>query len=286
METKKSSKWLSNITMKLFGPQLNYKLRYFHQRKRFPNLRHPRNLSERLMSNLFSPDFLAYAQYADKVKVRDFIKSKGLGAILLDHYGVWERPEDIDWGILPDKFILKANNGCGNHVICKDKSKLDRNSAIAVLNHSIELGQNSPEPHYRAIKPKVFAEELIDTGSNSFPTDYKFTCIKGEICDIFVAVEREVSTKYITLDLEWNVLPYTKVEYMPKNIPEKPNHLSDMVEVARKLSADFEFVRVDLYEYHDKVYFSELTFSPWGTLMYSYTDEALEILGKKFEKED
>ena len=52
-----------------------------------------------------------------------------------------------------------------------------------------------------------------------------------------------------------------------------------MIEIAKILSTDFEIVRVDLYEYKDKVYFSELTFSPWGGHMYSYNQEGLNRLG-------
>ena len=53
-----------------------------------------------------------------------------------------------------------------------------------------------------------------------------------------------------------------------------------MIEIAKILSADFDFVRVDLYEHNDKVYFGELTFSPWGGIMYSYTDDAIKEYGR------
>ena len=34
-----------------------------------------------------------------------------------------------------------------------------------------------------------------------------------------------------------------------------------MIEIATKLSEDFSYVRVDLYEFEDKIYFGELTFT-------------------------
>ena len=82
-----------------------------------------------------------------------------------------------------------------------------------------------------------------------------------------------------------NVLPgiyYIKPEYMPKHVPAKPKHLKKMIEVARKLSEDFGFVRVDLYEYRDQPYISELTFFPWGGMLYGYTDEAIKLYGDKW----
>jgi len=67
-------------------------------------------------------------------------------------------------------------------------------------------------------------------------------------------------------------------------LPPKPEKLDEMVEYAKILSEDFDFVRVDLYEHEGKVYFSELTFSPWGGFMYSYNDYGLKTIGKMFEE--
>ena len=155
------------------------------------------------------------------------------------------------------------------------------------MNQSIVLDRIGYhfEPHYGKIVPKIYAEELIDTGTEAWPTDYKFTCVNGVIGDVFVCCERESgTTKYITLDMDWNILPYTKKEYMPDYIPEKPKHLDRMIEIAKILSADFDIVRVDLYEYKNQVYFSELTFSPWGGYLYSYNQEGLNKLGELYYK--
>lgn len=148
-------------------------------------------MSEKLIASMLSPAFDRNAPYADKVKVRDYVREKGFGDILLDHYGVWERPEDIDFASLPDKFILKANNGCGGHVICKDKSQLDIPAAIKTLNRALYKGVHSVERHYRAIEPRVFAEELLDTGTEEWPTDYKIMCLNGKPAYMLTAVDRQ-----------------------------------------------------------------------------------------------
>lgn len=282
METNKFHVLLSNVSGLVLGGKNTYRLRYYRQRKRWPNLKHPKDISEILIASMFSPEAASYADLVDKVRVRDYIRQKGLGDILLKHYGEWENPEDIDFDSLPDKFILKANNGSGGHVVCKNKASFDKEAAIAKLRANMKEGEEEIEPHYRFIKPLVFCEELIDTGTDAFPTDYKFTCINGEIMDVFVATERSTSTRYCTLDLNWNYLPYTKKEYMPASKPERPKKLDEMVEIAKILSKDFKFVRVDFYEYQDHVYFSELTFYPWGAMMYSYTDEAIKLYGEKY----
>lgn len=269
-----------------FGVKLWHGYSYWRVRGRFPNFKHPKDLSERILSNAQKPSFLKMADYADKVKVRDYIISKGLGQHLLDVYGVWSSADEIDFSKLPNKFALKPNNGSGGHFFCHDKSKINEIEVRAKLSHSLDIGHEYDyEPHYKLIESRIYAEELIETIDGAMPIDYKFTCINGKIGDCFICCERNsgcTSAKYITLDTEWNELPYTKEEYRPKTIPAKPVLLKEMIEIAQKLSADFEFVRVDLYEYKGKVYFGELTFTPWGGIMYSYNNHGVDELGKMF----
>lgn len=283
MKENKSSIILSNVVNKLFGTKFDFRLRYYHHRHHFPNLKHPKDMSEILISQMMSKEFCkGIAPYVDKIEVREYVKRKGLERILLNHYGVWDTPEDVPFEELPSKFALKSNNGCAHHVICHDKSKLNFDDARKTLHDAIENGLHNVEPHYHFITPRVYAEELIETPDGSLPVDYKFTCVGGEIMDVFVATDRATNTHYCTLDLNWEPLPYTKPEYLPKQLPAKPKHLNDMIEVARKLSEDFGFVRVDLYEYKEQPFISELTFFPWGAMLYSYTDEAIKLYGDKW----
>lgn len=285
------SVWLKKICANTGWPGVRFwhAFTYYKLRGKWPNFKNPQDLSEHILASMNNKSFEKYADLADKVKVREYIKSKGLGDLLLEVFGIWDRPEDIDFDTLPNKFALKPNNGSGGHFFCKDKSKINRNAVIKQLTDGLNLVKEDIafrfERHYGKIEPKIYCEELIDTGSDAWPIDYKFTCVNGQIADIFIATERETgTTKYITLDTDWNILPYTKKEYMPASIPPKPKHLDRMIEIAKILSADFKCVRVDLYEYKNQVYFSELTFSPWGGYMYSYNDYGIKEIGKLFDK--
>ena len=270
-----------------FGVKVWHAFAYHRLRGRWPNFSNPKDLSEHILSSMNRRSFEEFAYYADKVKVREYICSKGLEDTLLEVYGVWNRAEEINFDSLPEKFALKPNNGSGGHYFCKDKSKINKTQIIKQLNKGLDLVKNDIafkfERHYACIEPKIYCEELIDTGTEAWPVDYKFTCVKGKIADIFVASERESgTTKYCTMNTNWEVLPYTKDNFMPSIIPAKPKHLHRMIEIAELLSKDFKFVRVDLYEYRDKVYFSELTFSPWGGYMFSYNDYGIKEIGKLF----
>ena len=179
---------VANMIAKLLGQRVNYILRYFSNRHRLPNFRNPKDLSERILSSMLSKDFLRFADFADKIKVRKYVSSKGLGHILLRQYGNWRCPEEIQWDSLPEKFILKANNGSGGHIICLDRSQLDITSSIELLKGILNVEDlKIVEPHYGAIEPRILCEELLGDG-NVLPVDYKFTCVQGKIVDIFVVL--------------------------------------------------------------------------------------------------
>ena len=55
-----------------------------------------------------------------------------------------------------------------------------------------------------------------------------------------------------------------------------------MYEIAKKLSGDFPFVRVDLYYVKGKVYFGELTFYPWAGYVQFEPDDFDLTLGENF----
>ncbi len=53
----------------------------------------------------------------------------------------------------------------------------------------------------------------------------------------------------------------------PSPDKSQPLVLNKMVKMAKDLSSDFPYVRVDLYGIGEKVYFGELTFTPSGNIV-------------------
>ena len=58
---------LANIIANVLGQRVNYTIRYYRHRGHLPNFKHPKDLSERILSSMLSKDFLKYADYADNV---------------------------------------------------------------------------------------------------------------------------------------------------------------------------------------------------------------------------
>ena len=98
-----------------------------------------------------------------------------------------------------------------------------------------------------------------------------------------VCSNRHEKLKLMYYDLEWNKLNYTLKKYEPENEIPKPKCLNEMISICRVLSKDFCFVRIDLYEIEEKVYFGEMTFSPAAGNVYYNTKEALDYFGSKIK---
>lgn len=90
---------------------------------------------------LFNSDTSEWTNLADKYKVREFLEKKGCGELLVKLYGHYEDVDDIDFNSLPNKFVIKSNNGFGTVKIVKDKTLLD------IPKTKIELKSWIAEPY-------------------------------------------------------------------------------------------------------------------------------------------
>jgi len=64
-----------------------------------------------------------------------------------------------------------------------------------------------------------------------------------------------------------------------EDIYKRPEQLEEMLHIARRLSEDFQFCRVDLYLVKGKVYFGEITFYPWTGYVQCTPDKFDFVLG-------
>ncbi|WP_415579795.1 ATP-grasp fold amidoligase family protein, partial [Helicobacter labetoulli] len=122
------------------------------------------------------------------------------------------------------------------------------------------------EWHYKDIEPRIFVEEmLLETnadGEAKVPSDYKIHCF-GKTQYIQVDTDRFVEHTRSIFDENWNVMPIKYLYQLPNIIPNKPEHLNIMLEIARMLIMS-PYLRVDLYNIQGRIVVGELTFIPEG----------------------
>ena len=267
------------------GPMLH--LQYWLKTGRHLHLRQPKRFTEKLQwYKMYYRDPVMHI-CADKYAVRDYVRSKGLGDILVPLYAKFSSVDEVAWDKLPDRFVMKTTNGGGglSVVVCPDKAALDIDEVRRKLTtRKIAERSGGREWAYYGIEPGIVVEELLinednpDAGVN----DYKFFCYGGRAKFVIVDTDRYIGHKRNFYDMDWNDLHITSDCPACDREIEKPANFAQMRRAAEILSADFPYVRVDLYSVGEKVYFGELTFYPWSGYVQYTPDEADFLFGKDF----
>lgn len=269
------------------------KMRYYAYFHRFPNLKEPKDMNEKLLYLKLYTNTTRWTELADKYRVRNYVKACGLEDYLIPLVGMWTNVEDIDFDSLPRSFIFKANNGVGKSelLMVKDKEQLNIEETKAFLDELLKrkhVGVLSGEPHYVKMKPCIIAEELLpsEEGEKS-PVDYKIYCANGRAEYIWVCSGRDsTGTAVMTYDREWNPRPDLCVfdsRYREGKVRPKPENLDKMIKVAETLVKPFPFVRLDLYNINGKIYFGEMTFTPLGGMVNFHPQSFLDEMGEKID---
>ncbi|HWZ65823.1 MAG TPA: ATP-grasp fold amidoligase family protein [Patescibacteria group bacterium] len=241
-------------------------LLFFKINKRFPNLRNPQRWSDKLQWLKLYGNLEQFALYADKYTARAYVEEKIGAQYLVPLLGVWDNFDDIPFDDLPKQFVLKVTHGCGYNYICKDKSTIDLPKLKVRITgwQKEDFYKQERELQYKPCVPRIICEVYLEDSATKDLPDYKIYCAKGQPKVIQVDNDRFVDHRSELLDLSWKRLDYVRVSNFGeiKNLPKKPKTLPTMLQIARELSADFPYVRVDLYSIGDKIYFGELTFTP------------------------
>ena len=266
---------MKNILRKishLIPDKMFLKIKYKQRTGRKLNLNNPKTYSEKLQWLKLYDRRPEYSMMVDKFEVKKYIGEKIGGEYIIPTLGVYDKFEDIDFGELPNQFVLKCTHDSGGLVICSDKSKLDLQKAKRKINKSLKSNYywHSREWPYKSLKPRIIAEQFMVDESGFELKDYKFFCFDGDVKALFVAKDRNTEgeeTKFDFFDADFNHLPFTNGH--PNSTPPyfKPENFDKMKELASVLSKGIPQVRVDFYNINGKIYFGELTFFHWGGLM-------------------
>lgn len=272
------NKYLRKL-MRYIPDSLYISLKYFYHEHRMPNLISPKGFNEKLQWLKLHDRNQLYTILVDKHEVKKYVADIIGDEFIIPEYGVWDSFDDIDFDKLPDSFVLKTTHDCGGVLVCKEKKKLDLNSAKLFIDKHLRTSyfDEGREWPYKHVQPRVIAEELMEDQivktSASFSKgatgliDYKFYCFNGVPKFLYIAFanikngEKHDQLSFLTMN--WKQAPFHRKDHapFPTNI-SKPVCFDQMVAIAKKLSKGLPFVRVDLYEISGHVYFSELTLTP------------------------
>ena len=219
----------------------------------------------------------------DKEHVKLYIAATIGEGYIIETYRILRIKEELKEFNL-DRFpcILKPTHLSGQTLVCLDSSTpLDRERLHKWFD--IDYYLKTREHNYRYLVPKIIVEEFFSEDGRTIPNDYKIFCFHGFPKFIQVDSNRYSDHKRSLYSIDWN-----RIHMTFNNVPDreeddpKPVLLDDMLNIAKKLSAAFRFVRVDLYATTTKIKVGELTFIPNGARAKFSPPEAEVTLGAYF----
>ena len=268
------------------------KLQYRIKMGRWPSFKNPKRYTELLQVYKMKYRNPVMGVCVDKYDVRGYVKSKGLERILNTCYGVFGDVDEIDVSQLPNSFVAKTTDGGGglNVIIVRDKSKLDIEKFKRDLHHwkgNIMKMDPGREWAYTQMKSsRIIIEELLedDTTGDGSIDDYKLMCFNGKFRCLWVDKGRYSDHHRGFWDENLNFLNDVYSDHDTFTTPPTlPENMKEMVACAEKLSEDFPYARVDLYNIKGKIYFGEITFYPWSGYVQFHPDSFDFRLGSYFD---
>ena len=255
--------------------------RFYDQVGYWGDFKKPKTFNEKIRWLLFNENLKLKTQLTDKINVKYYVTEKIGSKYCAQLYGKWKTFKQIDFSILPDKFALKTNHGWKMNILVLDKTsmlKRNREHVEKTVNEWLQINYYdfSLEPQYKKIKKRIFAEKLRETQNGYFNYEYQVHCFNGEpkfveLSPPYSSVPFQGERVIQFYDTDWKIQPFTYF-YDYCDIPvEKPYCLEEILSCAKKLSAGFNYVRVDFAFDENQLTFAEMTFSP-SSCMIKFND--------------
>jgi len=254
--------------------------------------RNPRTFRDKVRYKMLRDRRQLVITFADKAAVRDHVAALVGDRYLPRAYAIVDDPAALENLSLPDAYVVKPTHGSG--------------AAIVVSPHAPADARLPTEPHswvYRHVRPeyapraevmriahgwlaqlygqgpnrewvygmvprRIIVEEMLAGADGAIPDDYKFFVYHGECFFVEVDTGRFGHRTQDFFRPDWWHLPLSGGAPWADPEPAQPARLSEMIDLAERLGAGTDFVRVDLYDVPDRdggrLVFGELTSFPAG----------------------
>jgi hypothetical protein len=194
-----------------------------------------------------------------KLGLRDHVRQVLGEAYCVPLTAVLETREQVLGYAFPSRCVIKPSHLSGEVLLRKAGEELDLARIASWLRRDYYL--QSRERNYRSVKPRVLVEPYLALDGE---LDLKVQCIRGE--PKVIAAFQDVPGK----NLRYRFTPDWRLLYVDFGIHAegaaatlpRPECLEEVLRLARILSKDFFFIRVDLMAVQGRIYVGELTSIP------------------------
>jgi hypothetical protein len=246
-----------------------------------PKLLFPKTFNEKLQRDKLFRRRSRHTIFADKIAVRDYVKHMVGSHVLTKLYWTGTDLRTASHGILPKKFVIKANHSSGTNLIVNNRDTFNWKQAYEQTSHWLkhDLSEMAAEWQYRWIEPRLLIEEFLESEDGMSPPDYKFFCFRGRVEMVQIDFDRFLNHTRTFVGRNFELLQFGLLyaRYPAALVP--PSNFSTMIGMAESLAGRESFIRVDLYDVGRPI-FGELTLSPEAGYGRFHPPEYDLILGK------
>ncbi len=226
----------------------------------FPNIASPRTVQEKfLWRKIFDHD-PRFVRVQDKLGAKEYARRKAAGIGIPATLWVGTDLADAPPELLQQPGMLKANHSCGTNIALPDATRSPealRRLANGWLREG--YGRRKGEWAYAGIERKLFIEEMLRPSDGGPPGEIKVHACAGQI--IVWSYGKQHAT-YRTVNF-FHPDGTRLVSKGGDRIAEPESAPSRGVEkvlaAAKKISAEFDYVRVDTYLVDGRIYTGEMT---------------------------
>lgn len=225
---------------------------------------------------------------SDKYLACKYVEYKLGENLCQQRIGVYNSVEDINFKSIKElgNLVIKISNGCGDSVFINKnqsynfeviKEKIQRN-----LNR--DYGIENGEFFHLYSKKRIVVEKMFYPLTDLY--EFKFYVVNHNIKLIYIRAFYKSKIRITFFDKDYNLLIKDKAFTLDISRFDK-NDLNKLKDYAIKLSEDFpNFIRVDLYLFHNKIYLSELTFDPQNGVPFLRYLEIIKTAAKDWKRID
>lgn len=248
--------------------------------------RRPRTFREKVRYKMLRDCRELVVTFADKAAVRDHVAAVVGERYLPRAYAIVDDPAELRDLDLPDAHVVKPTHGSGAAIVVSDRAPADarlpteegswvyrhvrpgaapREEVVRIARGWVaQLYGRGPNHEwvYGRVPRRIIVEELLARADGAIPDDCKFFVFHGRCAFVQVDAGRFGRRTQDFFRPDWRHLPLSGGP--PRAEPAEPACLTEMIEVAERLGAGTDFVRVDLYDVDGRVVFGELTSFPAG----------------------
>ena len=246
------------------GDALYAFLHYSYRQRRLPGRKDSGRISDQLMWMKFDGTFLdpLCQLVSDKEHAKHYIAGVVGEQYNVETWQVLRNRRDVErLELTRFPCVLKPVHMSGQVLLCHGPLEPGHCELVGQWmrrNYYLE----SRDQNYKYLRPGVIVEEYVSDDGVSVPDDVKVFCFGGVPGFIHVDSGRFAQPTRNLYDTSWKRLPWTI--HLPSRTEDdpRPERLDEMLEVARRLAAPFDFIRVDMYVTDRGIKVGELTNCP------------------------